>query len=94
MPFVLFIVAIGDDEKVFFGGCKGSCAACEPHRCHRLYAQTRLELTPHHLIHNTDVALYDLHDLRTDILVHIVGDGDAVLTVTAKLDGGINGLEQ
>ncbi len=53
-----------------------------------------LELTPHHLVDNTHVALYDLHDLRTDILVHIVGNRDAVLTVTAELDGGVNGLEQ
>lgn len=76
------------------GGCKGACAACEPHRCHCLHAQTRLELTPHHLIDDADVALYDLHHLGADILVHIVGDGDAVLTVTAELDGSINSLEQ
>lgn len=50
--------------------------------------------TPHHLIDDTDVALHDLHDLGADILVHIVGDGDTVLTVTTELDGGVNGLEQ
>lgn len=53
-----------------------------------------LELTPHHLVDNAHVALYDLHDLGTDILVHIVGDGNAMLTVTAELDSGVNGLEQ
>lgn len=53
-----------------------------------------LELSPHHLVDDTDIALYDLHYLGTDVLVHIVGNGDAVLTVTAELDGGINGLEQ
>lgn len=53
-----------------------------------------LELTPHHLVDNAHVALYDLHHLGADILVHIVGDGDAMLTVTAELDGGVNGLEQ
>lgn len=36
----------------------------------------------------------DLYHLGADILVHIVGDGDAVQTVTAELDGGVNGLEQ
>ena len=53
-----------------------------------------LELTPHHLVYNAHVALYYLHHLGTDILVHIVGNGDAMLAVTAKLDGGVNGLEQ
>lgn len=53
-----------------------------------------LELTPHHLVDNAHVALYDLHDLGTDILVHIVGDGDAMLAVTAELDCSINGLKQ
>lgn len=52
------------------------------------------EFAPNHFIDYTDVALYDLHDFGADILVHIVGDGDAVLTVTAELDGSINGLEQ
>ena len=53
-----------------------------------------LELTPHHLVDNAHVTLYNLHDLGADILVHIVGDGNAVLAVTAELDGGVNGLEQ
>lgn len=38
--------------------------------------------------------MYDLHDLGADILVHIIGNGDAMLAVTAELDGGVNGLEQ
>lgn len=53
-----------------------------------------VSFSPHHFIHNTNIALYDLHDFGADILVHIVGDGDAMLTVTAELDGGVNGLEQ
>lgn len=52
------------------------------------------EFAPNHFIDYTDVALYDFHDFGADILVHIVGDGDAMLTVTAELDGGVNGLEQ
>lgn len=52
------------------------------------------EFAPNHFIDYTDVALYDLHDLGADILVHIVGNGDTMLTVAAELDGSINGLEQ
>lgn len=52
------------------------------------------EFAPNHFLDYTDVALYDLHDLGADILVHIVGNGDTMLTVTAELDGGVNGLEQ
>lgn len=52
------------------------------------------EFSPNHFIDYTHIALYDLHDLGADILVHIVGNGDAMLAVTAELDGSINGLEQ
>lgn len=52
------------------------------------------KFSPHHLVDDTDVALHDLHHLGADILVHIVGDGDTMLAVTAELDGGVNGLEQ
>ena len=38
--------------------------------------------------------MHDLYHLGADILVHIIGNGDTVLTVTAELDGGVNGLEQ
>lgn len=52
------------------------------------------DFSPNHLVNNADITLYNLHDLGADILVHIVGDGNAILTVTAELDGGVNGLEQ
>lgn len=52
------------------------------------------EFAPNHFIDYTHIALHDLHDLGADILIHIVGDGDAMLAVTAKFDGGVNGLEQ
>lgn len=52
------------------------------------------EFSPNHFIDYTHIALYDLHDLGADILVHIVGNGDTMLAVTAELDGGVNGLEQ
>ena len=53
-----------------------------------------LELTPHHLVDNAHVTLYDLYHLGADILVHIVGNRDTMLAVSAELDGSINGLEQ
>lgn len=56
--------------------------------------QSLLKLAPNHFIDYTNVRLYDLYHLGADILVHIVGDGNAVLAVTAELDGGVNGLEQ
>lgn len=52
------------------------------------------EFAPNHFIDYTHVALYNLHDLSADILVHIIRYRNAVLTVTAKFDGSINGLEQ
>lgn len=38
--------------------------------------------------------MHYLHHFRTDVLVHIVGDGDTMLAVTAEFDGSINSLEQ
>ena len=53
-----------------------------------------LILTPHHLIHDACVALDNLHDLRTDVLLHIVGDGDAVVAVLVHRDGSIDSLQE
>lgn len=53
-----------------------------------------LSLPPNHLIHYPDVALDDFDDFGRDILVDIVGYGKAVISVTTKLNGGVNGLEQ
>lgn len=50
--------------------------------------------TPHHLIHDTHIALHYLHNLSRYILIYIIRYRNAVLTVTAELDGGVNGLEQ
>lgn len=52
-----------------------------------------LELAPNHLVDDAGVGLDDLHDFRRYILVHIVRDGDAVVTVLVQLDGGIHGLQ-
>ena len=49
---------------------------------------------PHHLVHYPHVALDDLHHLGRDILVHIVGHGDAVVAVAAEADGGVDGLKE
>ena len=53
-----------------------------------------LSLPPNHLIHYPDVALDDFHHFRRDILVYIVGDGEAVVAVLAEANGGVYGLEQ
>ena len=53
-----------------------------------------LSLPPNHLIHYPDVALDDFDDFGRDILVDIVGNGKAVISVTTKLNSGVNGLEQ
>lgn len=39
-----------------------------------------LILSPYHLIDDAHVALHNLHHLGAYILVHIIGDGEAVLT--------------
>ena len=49
---------------------------------------------PNHLIHNPYIALDDFDDFGRDILVDIVGYGKAVISVTTKLNSGVNGLEQ
>lgn len=56
--------------------------------------QSQLKLTPNHLVDDAHIALHDLYHLGADILVHIVGNGDTMLTVTAEHDGSINGLQQ
>ena len=57
-------------------------------------AQNTSELAPHHLVDDAHVALHYLDDLGADVLVNIVGHGDAVLAVAAQLDGGVDGLEE
>lgn len=49
---------------------------------------------PHHLVHNARVALYDFHHFGADILVHVVGHGDARMTVSDELHGNVNALQQ
>ena len=39
----------------------------------------RLELPPHHLIHNPSIALDNLDDFGGDVFVDVVGDGEAVV---------------
>ena len=60
----------------------------------RYLARYVLLLPPNHLIHNPYIALDNLHYLGADILIHIIGDGDAMLTVFAEFYGGIYSLEE
>ena len=53
-----------------------------------------LELPPHHLIHDTGVTLDDLHDLRGDILVHIVRHRCTMVACGVHRHGGLDCLQQ
>lgn len=43
-----------------------------------------MSLLPDHLVHNSSIALDDFHHLGAHILVHIVGNGNAVVGVLVK----------
>ena len=53
-----------------------------------------LEFPPNHLIYDPDVTLDYLHDLRRDVLIDVVWNWKAILTILAKLHGGVYGLEK
>ena len=49
---------------------------------------------PDHSVDDADVALDNLDNLRTDVLLHIVGHGNAVVAILAELHSRIDCLEQ
>ena len=51
-------------------------------------------LPPDHLIHDPRVGLDDSHDLRGDVLVYVVRDGDAVVACSIQGDGRVDGLQK
>lgn len=53
-----------------------------------------LELPPHHLIDDADVALDDADDFGGDVFVDVVGHGDAGEAVADKGDGHVDALQQ
>lgn len=53
-----------------------------------------LKLPPNHLVHNTHIALNNLHYLGRYILVHIVRHRNAMVSVTAEFNSSIYGLKQ
>ena len=53
-----------------------------------------LKLPPHHFIHDTHIALNNLHYLCADILINIVRHRDSMLTVFAKLYSSIYSLKE
>lgn len=61
---------------------------------YQLYSILNTSLPPNHLIHYPYIALDDFDDFGRDILVDIVGNGEAVVAVLAEPNGGVNGLEQ
>lgn len=52
-----------------------------------------LELPPHHLIDDSDVALDNLDDFVADV-VGVVGHGDAVVAVAGHADGEVHALQE
>ena len=53
-----------------------------------------LKLTPDHFVDDADVGLDDFYYFGTYVFVHVVGDGDSMLTITTKFNGSIHSLEQ
>ena len=53
-----------------------------------------VDFSPNHFIHHAGVGLDDLDDLIGDVLVRIIGNGDAEVAVLVHLHGGIDRLEQ
>ena len=51
-------------------------------------------LAPDHLIYDADVALDDLHHLGADVLLNVIRNGNAVLSVSIQFNGGIHGLKE
>ena len=53
-----------------------------------------LELPPDHFVDNAHIALDDADNLRGDVFVHVVGDGDAGEAVADEGDGDVNTLQE
>ena len=61
---------------------------------HLRFSETILELSPHHLVDDSGVALDDFHNLGRDIFFDVVRHGDAVVAVGVHRDGGVDGLQK
>ena len=66
------------------------------HLCARgpYYIIRELKLPPHHLIHDTHIALDNLHYLGAYVLIYVVRHRDSMLTVLAELYSSIYSLQQ
>jgi len=53
----------------------------------------RLELSPNHLVDDTNIGLDDLDYLGADI-IHVGGNGDAMVAILGHLYGEVNTLEE
>ena len=53
-----------------------------------------LVFSPDHFVYYTYIRLNDAHDLGGDVLVNIVGHGDAGLGIADELYGHINALQE
>ena len=61
---------------------------------HLRFSETILELSPHHLVDDSGVALDDFHDLDRDVFFDVVRHGDAVVAVGVHRDGCVDGLQE
>ena len=51
-------------------------------------------LSPHHLVHHANIALNDFHDLSRDVLIRIIRNWCAIVTIFNKFYCRIDGLEK
>ena len=51
-----------------------------------------LELSPHHLIHDSNIGLDDFHNLRRNVLFHVVWNWYAVVAILIHGDSSVDCL--
>ena len=52
------------------------------------------ELSPNHLINNTCIRLYDLHDLSGNVFLNVIRYGNTVITVSTHINSRRNSLQK
>ena len=59
---------------------------------HLLPEPSNLEFTPDHFVDDARVGLDNLHYFGGYVFIHVIRNGDAVMTVTVERYGSIHGL--
>ena len=70
----------------FYALNRGRCHLINP--CLPHPRPPEADFIPDHYVHDTGVELYDTDDLRGDVLVHVVGDGDVGEAVANEFPAG------